>query len=116
MNDEDKRSSRRIKRSFVMRVAVSDGNPWPNWSLVSTRDFSAGGALFILDQPVAEGQTLLCKIHFVGREIVCKAKVIRLTPTFQKPLAEAAIAFEWEDEKDRHYVDDFAKKYIEKKS
>lgn len=115
MSEADKRSSRRIGRTFVMRVAVDDGNPWPRWSLVTTHDFSAGGALFTVDQPLKKGQNLVCKIHFVTRQIDCKGKVIRLSDTFQKPLYQAAISFEWLDEKDRHYVEDFAKQYIEKR-
>ena len=114
MTQEDKRSSRRIGRTFVMRVAVDDGNPWPRWSLVTTHDFSVGGALFTVEQPLKKGQTLLCKIHFVNRQIDCKAKVIRLSEAFRKPLYQAAIAFEWANEKDRGYVEDFAKHYIEK--
>ena len=97
-----------------MRVAVDDGNPWPRWSLVTTHDFSAGGALFTVEQPLKKGQHLVCKIHFVNREIDCKAKVIRMSEAFRKPLFQAAIAFEWADEKDRHYVEDFAKQYLEK--
>ena len=115
MSHEDKRSSKRISRTFVMRVAVNDGSSWPKWSMVSTRDFSAGGAFFIMDQPVKPGQALLCKIHFGEREIECKATVIRLTPTFQKPLSEAAVSFDWTNEQDRQYVDEFAKKYLEKR-
>ncbi len=114
MTQDDKRSSKRIKRTFVMRVALDDGNPWPRWSLVTTHDFSAGGALFTVDQPFVQGQALLCKIHFVARQIDCKAKVIRLSAAFQKPLIQAAVAFEWGDEKDRHYIEDFAKHYVPK--
>jgi len=115
MSGADKRSSRRIGRTFVMRVAIDDGNPWPRWSLVTTHDFSVGGALFTVDQPLKKDQSLLCKIHFVTRQIDCKAKVIRLSDAFQKPLFQVGISFEWADEKDRAYVEDFAKNYIEKK-
>ena len=115
MSESDKRSSRRIGRTFVMRVAVDNGNPWPRWSLVTTHDFSAGGALFTVDQPLKKDQDLVCKIHFVTRQIDCKGKVIRLSEAFRKPLYQVAITFEWADEEDRRYVEDFAKHYIEKR-
>ena len=110
---EDKREARRIGRKFVMRVAVDDGNPWPNWSLVTTSNLSVGGTLFIFDQPVKVGQSLFCKLHFADRQIDCKAKVIRFVGTFQKPLVQVAVGFEWESEKDRVYVEEFAKRYKE---
>jgi hypothetical protein len=105
----DKRGQKRIARAFVMRVAVDDGNPWPKWSLVTTGNVSAGGALFVFDQPVKKGQLLYCKLHFLDRLIDCRARVARLTPGFQKPLLELAVIFEWESEKDRLYLEEFSK-------
>ena len=115
MAPRDQRSSKRIARTFVMRVAVDDGNPWPRWSLVTTHDLSAGGALFTVDQPLKKGQFLVCSIHFVNRQIECRAKVTRLSEVYQKPLFQAGIAFVWADEKDRLYIEDFTKQYLERR-
>ncbi len=98
-----------------MRVAIDDGNLWPNWSLVTTGNFSAGGALFVFDQPVKEGQKLYCKLHFFDRQIDCRARIIRFMPGFQKPLLQVAVSFEWDNEKDRHFVEEFSKSFQEKK-
>ena len=106
---DNKREFARIVRRFVLRVAVDDGNLWPKWSLVTTHNLSAGGALFIFDQPVKEGQGLHCRLHFVEREVECKARVIRCTHGFQKPLVEVAVAFEWATESDRVFVADFTR-------
>jgi len=113
-SSEDKRSSKRIGRKFMMRVAPDDGNPWPSWSLVTTQDLSAGGALFTFDQAVTVGKRLFCKLHFADHIIDCKATVIRFTG--QKGLVEVAVTFEWASEKDRQAVETFAKLYLEKKS
>ena len=110
---EDKRGSRRIGRKFVMRVAVDSGVQWPVWSLVTTQDFSAGGALFTFDQPVTAGQKLVCKLHFADHIIDCKGKVIRFTG--QKGLIQVAMAFEWANESDRRAVEEFAKTYSDRK-
>lgn len=96
-----------------MRVAPDDGNPWPSWSLVTTQDFSAGGTLFVYDQPVREGQRLFVRLQFADRQIECKARVIRFSGS--KPLLNVAVAFEWVHEKDRQAVDEFATRYLEKK-
>lgn len=91
---KDKRQFSRIQRAFLMRIAVDDGNPWPNWSLVSTHNLSAGGALFTFDQKVQAGQSLLCKLHFLDHEIDCRARVIRFEPGYQPPLVHLAVLFE----------------------
>jgi hypothetical protein len=107
----DKRSFKRIQRKFIMRVAVDDGNPWPRWSLVTTHNLSAGGALFTFDQPVKEGERLRFKLHFLDREIDCSGSVIRFEPGSQKPLVHMAVSFDWKNEKDREFIEEFSRNH-----
>lgn len=90
----DERAFGRIHRSFIMRVAVDDGGPWPRWSLVTTHNLSAGGALFTFDQPVKVGDRLSINIHFLDYEIDCKGRVIRFEPAYREPLCHLAVLFE----------------------
>ena len=109
----DKRFFKRLARRFILRVALDDGSLLPSWSLVTTDNLSVGGASFVFDQEVRPGQRLLFKLHFLEREIDCCGQVVRIKPVFQKPLAQLAVRFEWENEKDRAYVDEFSKRRAE---
>ncbi len=105
---EDKRAFKRIRRQFVIRVGVADPkNGAPIWSMVSTHNFSAGGALFTLDQSVEEGEQLLIKIHFLERVIDCKARVVHFDLGFQKPLINVGIVFEALQDTDREFIEYF---------
>ena len=103
----DKRTFKRIGRKFIMRISVAQKGHAPVWSLVSTHDLSAGGALFTLDQNVKEGDRLWVKIHFLERVIDCKARVVRFTPGFQKPLVHVGVVFEALEEKDKEFIENF---------
>ncbi len=103
----DKREFKRIGRKFIMRVGTQLENLFPVWSLVSTHDFSAGGALFTMDQQVKEGDRVWIKIHFLERVIDCRGKVVRLAPGFQKPLVRVGVVFESLSDEDREFIERF---------
>ena len=76
-----------------------------------THNISAGGAFFTIDQSLPLGQKLICKLNFPGKEIDCKAEVVRLGEGFTKPLAQMAVVFQWNTEQERQFVEEFTRKF-----
>ncbi len=113
MSGPEQRTSKRISRKFILRVAIDDGNPWPRWSLVTTHNISATGVSFTFDQAAKSGDILLLKIHFVDRVIDCKAKVSRISPGFQKPLVQLAATYMDLGDVDAKFIESFVKDYKE---
>ena len=107
----DNRAFKRVTRQFVMRVRADLKSIVPVWSLVTTQDLSAGGALFTMDQNVHLKEQLMIKIHFLDRVIECKARVVRLTPGFQRPLLQVGVLFEDMPEKDKEFIVNFCGTY-----
>ena len=111
---ENKRAHKRIQRQFIMRVRADLKSIVPVWSLVTTHDLSAGGALFTMDQPAHLKEPMAIKVHFLDRVIDCRAVVARITPGFQKPLVQVGVIFESMQEKDREFIEQFCSAYKQK--
>ena len=113
-SEENKRAHKRITRQFIMRVRADLKSVVPVWSLVTTHNLSAGGALFTMDQPVQMKEQLAVKIHFLDRVIDCYGRVARLTPGFQRPLVQVGILFEQMQDKDKEFIEQFCLAYKQK--
>lgn len=113
---ENKRAFKRVTRQFVMRVRADLKSVVPVWSLVTTQDLSAGGALFTMDQVVHLKEQMAIKIHFLDRVIDCYGRVARLTPGFQKPLVQVGVVFESMQEKDKQFIEQFCSAFKQKPS
>ncbi len=113
MTQEDKRASKRIGRKFIMRVGADLKSRVPVWSLVSTHNFSASGALFTMDQEVKIGEQVWIKVHFLERVIDCRGRVVRFGPGFQKPLVLVGIVFESLEIGDKEFIEHFCSQFKE---
>ena len=110
-SSENKRAFKRITRQFILRVRADLKCVVPVWSLVTTHDLSAGGALFTMDQAVRLQEDVAIKIHFLDRVIECRGRVVRLTPGFQRPLVQVGVVFENMQQKDKEFVEQFCSTY-----
>jgi hypothetical protein len=110
-NSSNKRAFKRIERKFVVRIATNVKSSAPDWSLVITHNFSAGGALFTLDRDVKEGEQLWVKFHFMDRVINCQAKVIRSVPGFREPLVQVGVVFEALRPEDKEFINNFCDQF-----
>ena len=113
-SSENKRAHKRVIRQFIMRVRADLKSIVPTWSLVTSQDLSAGGALFTMDQQVQIKDLMQIKIHFLDRVIECNARVARITPGFQKPLIQVAVVFEAMQPKDKEFIEQFCLTYKQK--
>ena len=112
MTATNNRKHKRIRRPFTLRVAGDDPLR-QTWSLVTSRDLSAGGVTFSCDQPFQVGQILLCKFQFMERTINCKAKVVRFKGNFGSSLVELAVTFEELSDDDRAYIANYGEHFGE---
>ena len=100
---EEKRSSPRIHKRFILRTAVFGDKPL-RWSYVTIRNISSSGALFTLDKAVKAGTLLHFKIDFPDRVIECMGRVTRQAGT-QDGFQDVGASFEGITPADRTYID-----------
>ena len=113
-DDSQDRIFRRINHRFTLYVGVSSGGQEPRWDIASTKNISAGGALFTLDQEVKENEYLSIRLYFLDHLIECQGKVIHLTATgFKEPLLEVGIAFHGLNDIDKEYIEHYCRYHKE---
>ena len=100
---EEKRSSPRIHKSFILRAAIFGDKPL-RWSYVTIRNLSSSGALFTFDRPVKVGTLLHFKIDFPDRVIECMGRVSRLAGV-REGFPDVGASFEGIAPADRTYID-----------
>ena len=62
---KEKRKHQRINRKFVLKVAAEGDSPVArDWTLVTTKNMSAGGVMFTYDRTLREGTPLDFTIFF----------------------------------------------------
>ena len=100
---EEKRSSPRINKRFILRAAIFGEEPL-RWSYVTIRNLSSSGALFTFDRTVRVGGLLHFKIDFPDRVVQCMGRVRRLAGMHEN-FQDVAASFEGIEPDARHYID-----------
>ena len=91
----EKRKYQRINKKFVLEVAADGAtSDARDWTLVTTRNMSAGGVLFTYDRALKSGTPLVLTIHFPDHVVSCKGRVNRATPSEDKPFVSVAASLE----------------------
>lgn len=103
----EKRKDRRADKKFVLRVAPQGGKEMvaENWTIVTSKNISAGGVLFTYDRMLNQGTPLTFKIHFPEKTIDCQGTVFRTGPSVLTPLVSVAARLDRLEEIDREYIE-----------
>ena len=103
----EKRKDRRLDKKVVLKV-YQKGKPEAipsEWTLVTSKNISAGGVLFTYDQALDKGTPLNFKIHFPERTIDCAGVVYRTHPGSLEPLVNVAAKLENLNRGDREFIE-----------
>ena len=100
---KEKRRHQRTDRKFVLRVADSNTQS-KEWTLVTSKNLSAGGVMFTYDKELKEGTPLDFTIYFPDHAVDCKGQVYRTSSADLQPLVSVAASIEGLPEKDREFL------------
>jgi hypothetical protein len=105
----DKRQFRRLDKKFVLRVAPKGERETisPDWTIVTSKNISAGGVYFTYDRALNHGTPLSFKIHFPEKTIDCKGTVYRTSPSPFQPLVNVAAKLEGLGHTDRDFIEQY---------
>ena len=102
----EKRKYQRINKKFVLQVAAEGtSSNAKDWTLVTSKNMSAGGVLFTYDRPLKEGTSLAFTIHFPDHTVKCKGQVSRTSPGDQKPFISIAASLEGLGQRERDFLE-----------
>ena len=103
----DKRKDRRLDKKLVLRVAPDGGQSQvsPSWTIVTSKNISAGGVLFTYDKRLNEGTPLTFQIHFPEKTIDCSGVVYRSSPSALEPLVNIAAKLQGLGRGDREFIE-----------
>ncbi len=110
LSPTEKRKDLRLEKKFVLRVAAQGEEETisTQWTLVTSKNISAGGVLFTYDRPLDNGTSLHFKIHFPKKTIECSGIVRRTSPTGLKPLVSVAARLNGLSFLDREFIKQFS--------
>ena len=105
----DKREHRRLDKKFVLRVAPKGERETitPEWTIVTSKNISAGGVLFTYDRQLHAGTPLTFKIHFPEKTIDCAGTVYRTSPSALQPLVHVAAKLEDLGKVEREFIEQY---------
>ncbi len=106
----DKREYRRLDKKFVLKVAPEGETHTVShqWTLVTSKNISAGGVLFTYDRRLREGTLLTFRIHFPKRTIDCAGVVRRSSPSAIQPLVNIAARLDGLSGDDREFIEQYS--------
>ena len=106
----DKREHRRLDKKFVLKVAPEGEKQIVSrqWTLVTSKNISAGGVLFTYDRRLREGTPLTFNIHFPKKTIDCAGVVRRSSPSSVQPLVNIAARLDGLSGIDREFIEQYA--------
>ena len=106
----DKRKHPRLDKKFVLRVSPegSEETTTTQWTLVTSKNISAGGVMFTYDKPLETGTPLAFKIYFPHKTIRCSGVVHRTHPSVLQPLVNIAAKLEGFAQADRDFIESHA--------
>ena len=109
LSPTEKRSSPRLEKKVVLRVAPQgeEETVSMSWTLVTSKNISAGGVLFTYDRPLEDGTVLNFKIHFPNKTIACSGSVKRTNPTGLDPLVSVAAKLDDLSRSDREFIEQY---------
>ena len=110
LSPTEKRKHLRLEKKFVLRVATQgeEETVSTQWTLVTSKNISAGGVLFTYNRPLNDGERLQFKIHFPKRTIECSGVVRRTIPTGLEPLVSVAAGLSDLSRVDREFIEQYS--------
>ena len=89
----EQRKHPRLQKKFVLHVSPEGGDETTTsqWTLVTSKNISAGGVMFTYDRPLEIGTKIFFKIFFPERSIQCSGVVHRTHPSVLEPLVNIAV-------------------------
>ena len=107
ISSDDRREHRRLDRKVVLKVVPKDGpeKVAEEWTIVTSKNISAGGVMFTYDRKLAQGTPLTFRIHFPERTIDCTGVVYRSNPSSLQPLVNVAAKLENLCRGDREFIE-----------
>ena len=104
---DDRRQHLRLDKKVVLKV-VPKGEAEviaQEWTIVTSKNISAGGVMFTYDRKLEEGTPLTFEIHFPERTIDCTGVVYRSNPSSLQPLVNVAAKLENLCRGDREFIE-----------
>lgn len=103
----DKREYPRLNKKVVLQVAPRGEQETASsqWTLVTTKNISAGGVMFTYNRSLNEGTPLTLSIHFPEKTIRCAGVVHRTSPSLRVPLVQVAARLEGFHNGDREFIE-----------
>ena len=110
LSPTEKRKHVRLEKKFVLRVAAQgeEETVSTQWSLVTSKNISAGGVLFTYNRALEDGALLHFKIHFPKKMIECSGVVRRTNPTGLAPLVSVAARLNDLSSPDREFIERYS--------
>ena len=106
-SQSDKRQHPRLDKKVVLKVAPQGEKAMAmsEWTLVTSKNISAGGVLFTYDRSLSEGTPLAISIHFPKKTIHCEGIVHRTGPSIHAPLVNVAARLVGFESGDREFIE-----------
>ena len=106
----DKRKHPRLDKKFVLRVSPegAEETTTSQWTLVTSKNISAGGVMFTYDRALEKGTPLAFKIYFPHKTIHCSGVVHRTHPSVLEPLVNIAAKLEGFGQAEREFIESHA--------
>ena len=104
----EKRKHTRMEKQILLKVATMDSRLAPQWTVVTSKNISAGGVLFGYNRRLDSGTPLFLKIHVSGRTIDCNGTVRRAEPGLFVPLATLAVSLRGLEKSERMLIETHA--------
>lgn len=105
----EKRKHRRLSQKFILKVAPQgqEAGVSSQWTIVTSKNISAGGVLFTYDRRLAPGTPLTFKIHFPEKTLDCSGVVYRTSPSALQPLVSVAAKLDGLGLSDREFIEQY---------
>jgi hypothetical protein len=104
----EKRKHPRIDKKILLKIAQRWNEQVPDWTMVTSKNISAGGVLFGCGAAMRRGESLYLTMYFPGHTIHCTGVVQRTAPGPHAPLQNIAVSFRGLEKEDLELIDAYA--------
>jgi hypothetical protein len=104
----EKRKHPRIDKKILLKICQRWNEVVPDWTMVTSKNISAGGVLFGCGSSMKRGTPLYLTMYFPGHTIHCTGIVERSFPGTHTPLSNVAVSFRGLEKEDVELIDAYA--------
>ena len=104
----EKRKHVRIDKKILLKISQRWNESIPEWTMVTSKNIGAGGALFGCGGELRRGMPLYLTMYFPGHSVHCTAIVLRTSPGNHTSLQNVAVSFRGLEQEDIELIDAYA--------